>query len=328
MSKPVVYMFSGQGSQYYGMGSELFLINPTFRNWMMELDSIFSDVTGESVLKVLYESGHGKSELFDNILYTHPAIFMVEYSLAQALIECGIYPDYVLGSSLGEFTACAIGGVMSYEDIIECVIKQALIFQAYCPKGEMMAILNDYRLFEEEPILYNNSFLVSVNYDSHFVISGSVDGMKEIEKYLKACGHVFQKLPVEYAFHSPLMDDAAPSFSNLFKSKAFKTPEISYISSLRGTKVTCFDNSYFWDVVRNPIDFRAALRSLDNSEECIYIDLGPSGTLANFTGKILGSNTKNRIFSIISPFSNDIKNFENLLRSIHLRINLNLYSTE
>jgi len=314
----VVFMFSGQGSQYYGMGRGLFLTNPTFRNWMLKLDSFFYNETGKSVIKVLYESGHEKGELFDDILYTHPAIFMVEYSIAQALIECGIYPDHVLGSSLGEFTACAIAGVMDYKDIIECVIKQVQIFQTCCPKGGMMAILNDYRLFAEEPILHNNSYLVSVNYDSHFVISGSVDGLEKIEKYLKTCGYLYQRLPVSYAFHSPLMDVAAPDFINLFKSKTIETPKVSYISSLRGTKVTSLDSNYFWDIIRNPIEFRAALMGLDNSDECIYIDLGPSGTLANFTKKILGSNGMDRVFSIITPFSNDIKNFENLLRSIRL----------
>jgi bacillaene synthase trans-acting acyltransferase len=143
MSKPIVFMFSGQGSQYYHMGKELFNKNAAFRKSMLKIDSIIFQYIGKSIVNEIYNPYKNLNNKFDCLLYTHPAIFMLEYSLYQVLLEKEIVPDYLLGSSLGEFTCTAILGLMSLEDIIECVVKQPMILEKYCSKGSMLAILNN-----------------------------------------------------------------------------------------------------------------------------------------------------------------------------------------
>src|SRR3990172_1974894 len=116
MGRSIVFMFSGQGSQYYQMGKDLFTLQPVFREWMNRLDHIAYTITGEHVLDKLYHEKKRMDEPFDRVLYSHPATFMVGYSLARLLIESGIYPAYVLGASLGEFVSATVAEVMGLED--------------------------------------------------------------------------------------------------------------------------------------------------------------------------------------------------------------------
>lgn len=310
MNKPIVFLFSGQGSQYFNMGKELYVSNSMFRKWMQKLDEVFLDLTGVSVLNKLYDDSRKKSELFDHLFYTHPSIFMVEYSLAQVLLEKGIYPDYVIGSSMGEFAACAIAGVMSCEDAFHSLVAQAQMVENLCPKGGMLAIIHDHKLYSEVPALHKNAELASINFHSHFVVSGSLQGIMDIEKYLKEEEIIYQRLPVSFAFHSSLLDPAAQPYIQFLQRKTMNSPELIYLSSLIGKRVSSFPDTYFWDVIRQPIDFRGAISCIDQEKEPVYIDLGPSGTLANFAKYNLGKESAPRIFSIVTPFGNDMKSLE------------------
>ncbi|MCX8130964.1 MAG: acyltransferase domain-containing protein [Clostridia bacterium] len=315
MKKPIVFMFSGQGAQYYNMGRELFLMDSAFRGWMKKLDEMYQDMTGESVIKVLYDEKRMKIEVFSRLRYTHPAIFILEYSIAKAVMERGIYPQYVLGASLGEFVSAAISGVMSCEDALECVVKQAEAMEKHCENGGMLAIINDTKIFEEEPVLYQNSELVSVNYHSHFVVCGSLSGLEKIERYLKAKVYVFQRLPVSYAFHSSMIDPAGFDFKEFIKTKPLSSPRVNFVSCLTGGREESVDYGYFWDVVRKPINFISAVKEIEKMGECIYIDMGPSGTLANFAKYNLGSKSLTDIYSIITPFNNE-KNLIKLVEAV------------
>src|SRR5688572_3233408 len=95
---PVVWMFSGQGAQYFGMGRALYDGNPTFRLWMDRLDGVAADYVGQSIVEILYGEGHAKSQPFEHILHTHPALFMIQYATAETLRAEGFpAPDHLLG---------------------------------------------------------------------------------------------------------------------------------------------------------------------------------------------------------------------------------------
>src|SRR5262245_63688851 len=136
-----VFMFSGQGSQYFHMGRALYDDNDTFRDWMIRLDDIARGASGRSVIETLYSDAHGKGDPFDRTLLTHPAIFMVEYSLAQSLMRAGVWPDIVLGASLGSFAAAAVAGFIGVEDALTAVMRQATALEECCEPGGMIAVL-------------------------------------------------------------------------------------------------------------------------------------------------------------------------------------------
>jgi len=223
-------MFSGQGSHYYHMGLEMFEQHPTFKKWMLDLNEIASDMLGESVLTKLYDKTKSKSDLFDQTRYSHPAIFMLEYALVQVLLEDGIEPYYVLGTSMGEFACAAVAGILPVDEALKALIKQAQVLETHCQKGGMTAIVNKTTLFNDLPQLFNDSELASVNFHSHFVVSGKPESLQDIENFLQKKNIVYQRLPVSIGFHSGLIEPAMPIYMDFLKQKTYQLAKIPFIS--------------------------------------------------------------------------------------------------
>lgn len=320
MDLSIVFMFSGQGSQYYQMGKELFQHNAVFRRWMLTLDEIVREFIGESVIGHLYDEKRRMSEPFDRVVYSYPAVFMVEYSLAQTLLQRGIEPDYVLGTSMGEFVSAALAGVTKTEESLKILVKQAECLETCCEAGGMLAIIHDVTLFNEVPLIRDNSELASVNYDSHFVISGGKQPLNDIGRYLKDNDILCQALPVAYGFHSSWIDAAAPVFKKYLREIPSRKPRIPFLSCLHGTFLQDISGDYFWDVVRKPILFPKAILELEDKGKCIYLDLGPGGTFANFAKRNLAAGSPSESYAIMTPFHQERKNLGKILQLLPARI--------
>jgi trans-AT polyketide synthase/acyltransferase/oxidoreductase domain-containing protein len=304
-NKPIVFMFSGQGSQYYHMGKALFQAEPCFREWMHRLDAVVEKISGVSVVAQLYHRDNRISDIFDRTRLTHPAIFMVEFALTRVLLERGIQPGVVLGSSLGEFAAAATAGIMDPEELLGLVVKQAEIFETYCPTGGMLTILHDPALYRETPLLFENSQLASINYASHFVVSGKNEGLRDIALFLKKHNIGFQLLPVSFAYHSSLIDAAAGPYLAHLDSKSFQPPSIPVISCMEGKLIDRVPPGYFWHIVRKPVVLPQALENFGPPPDTIFLDLGPAGTMANLVKNNL--NHHPHCFTFMTPFGGELK---------------------
>ena len=302
-----VFMFSGQGSQYFQMGRELFEKNDTYRRWMVRLDETARQSSGQSVIESLYSSARGKGDPFDRTLLTHPAIFMVEVSLAQTLIEAGVRPDMVLGASLGSFAAAAVAGFMDAEDALSAVIRQAMALEEQCEPGGMIAILADPALFAEE-LFCGRSELAAVNFSSHFVVTGKASELAEIEAELKAREIGYQRLPVTFAFHSQWIDEAKVPFVSFMRSVGRKQNRLPLVCCDQAAMVAELSGDYLWDVVRRPIRFRETIARLEREGVCRYVDVGPAGTLATFLKYQLPKTTRSTVHAILTPYGLDQKN--------------------
>lgn len=309
-----VIMFSGQGSQYFEMGKALYDSDSTFRGWMLRLDELARPSTGTSIVDTLYSGLHAKSDPFDRTLLTHPAIFMVEYSLAQTLIEAGIRPDLILGVSAGSFAAAAVAGFLEVEDAMAAVIGQARAVEEHGEPGGMTAILADPALFEEE-FLSGHSELAAVNFDSHFVVSAKRTERDRIEATLKQRKLTWQRLPVSVPFHSRWIDGAKASFGAFMQSIDRKEGRLPLVCCNRAATVSDLSGDYFWDVVRRPIRFREATARLEQERPRRYIDAGPAGTLATFLKYSLPATTRSTVHAILTPFGVDRKNLAAVLAS-------------
>ncbi|MBI4649868.1 acyltransferase domain-containing protein [Candidatus Desantisbacteria bacterium] len=294
------------------MGKELFINNETFRKWMLLLDKQIEDIIDISIIEIMYSNVKKKSDKFSRLLYSHPAIFMIEYSLAQCLLDEGIIPDYVFGSSMGEFAACAIADALDLENIILAIIEQAFTLEQKCPEGSLITILGDQSMYENILMIKENSELAGINFKSHFVISTDLERKSIIEKFLKDNNIEYYISPVSRAFHSSLIEPAKDTYISFLKKQFYKSPKIPIISSTYADFIYNIHETYLWDIIRKPVLINETIKKIESVHECIYLDLGPTGTMANFIKYNLEAKSNSIFFPIITPFSNDLANFYKL----------------
>lgn len=307
-----VFMFPGQGAQYHQMGKQLFEDNVVFREWMMRLDVLAQKISGKRIVDAIYSSS--KAEIFDRTLLTHPAIFMVEYSLAQCLMHEGVKPDLTLGTSLGAFAAATVAGYIGVEDAMAAVIEQAIALEASCERGGMIAILADSSLYDED-FLTERSEMAGVNFSSHFAVSAAHTDLDIIESALKQRDVIYQRLAVSFAFHSRWIENAEAQFTSFMRTISLEKGSLPLVCCAQGTTLTDLPDGFFWRVVRHPIRFQETIAHLEQQGTYRYIDVGPSGTLATFVKYGLPKTSKSNAQAILTPFGQDRKNLAALLDS-------------
>ncbi|WP_315823363.1 acyltransferase domain-containing protein [Paraflavitalea speifideaquila] len=178
----VVFLFDGQGSQYYSLGKDLYDCCTTFRNTLLELDAEAYRLTGQSIVEHIY---HHTATLTDSIRVSNPARYMVQYALAMTLqVEYDIHPTHVLGNNLGEAVAAAVGGAVDPLDMLAAVTGQAAALEDNCEKGGMITVLengltNDAhrRVYE----IYEAATLVTIHNCGHFTLSADAKALEEIK---------------------------------------------------------------------------------------------------------------------------------------------------
>jgi len=315
-AEPIVWMFSGQGTQYFQMGRALYDSNETFRFWMDRLDRVAANYVGQSIVEMLYDEKQSQSQPFEQTLYTHPALFMVQYSLAKTLLaENFPPPDYLFGASLGEFVAAALADVADVEAMLFDIIKQARLFDSHCGGGAMLAVIDDVDSFQSNPVFSDGCELAGVNFDRCFVVSGLKSKILLIAGQLRQQDITHQLLPVSVAFHSSLVEVAKEAFSKMFAGGVYRSAKIPVVSCAVSTGGNegdeRFSPAYWWRVIRQPIEFRQALAEFQyNHPQAVYLDVGPSGNMATFTKYNLPESRHNRIMPIMTPFGNDHENIK------------------
>lgn len=309
MNKEVVFMFCGQGSQYPGMSREFYEELPFFREQMHYLDSVVVDRLGISVVDALYSSKGRSRKGLDEILWTHPGLFMIQYSIATCLMRDGIRPSYVLGCSLGESVSMAVSGVSSPEEVLDALIRQAILFKEKCSNGGMIAILDAPALFQENRDMFTGCELAGINCPKHFCIAGSDLALDMAEEYLRRVNVIYERLPVRQPFHSRHLDPIKRDFVNTFEGVTFSEGRFPAISSMSTKAVDNYCPEFMYDVVREPIVFYDTIRTMGIDADIACVDLGPSGTLSNFVKYSVGREHYRSIYSVMSPFGKDLPKY-------------------
>ncbi len=303
MDRPLVFMFSGQGSQYYQMGKLLYEQNPEFRVWMDRGDNLVYQKLNYSILAILYDRTKRKSDEFSRTLYTHPAIFMVQYALAQALQSEGIYPAKVLGASLGELTAAATSGFLTFEDALNIVIIQAQNIEKFCQPGRMLTILSSLDIYNDLIEINRYITLAADNFPGHFILSGGINELKIIVEWLQRRNITSHMLPITHGFHSSWVDPLRKPFFNSAKNFGFKLATIPFYSCATASMQPMISCEHLWKAIREPILFRQTIQELEQEGPYYYLDVGPSGTLFTFTKYNLSPNSKSKAKAILSPYT-------------------------
>jgi len=309
---PTVFMFSGQGSQYYGMGAELFEANAVFRTALRRYDAVVADESGESVLERILDPAKPKNHPLVDTRIAHPGIVMVELALAETLRAEGIEPDYVLGSSLGEYAAAVVAGALDSGDCLRVLVRQAEILRG-SPPGGMLAVLDGLEVLERVPEL-GGCEIAARNYPGNFLVAGAEEDLARAEAGLRERGVLHLRLPVEYGYHSRLMDGVLERCRGGFEGVELAPPRLPWVSCVDGELVRQPGEEHFRRVARRPIEFERAMAGLRERGDFLCLDLGPSGSLHNFVRNLLPDGARSRSLPLLSQFAPDTELFDEVRR--------------
>ena len=279
--RKILFMYGGQGSQYYRMGMELYEKNSFFKENMDKCDAILKPLLQASLVEALYQCNAPLDE-FDDVLYTHPALYCFGYVLTQVLMEEGIQPSAVLGYSLGEYVAATVAGIIDLEDGLRMVVEQSRYLSEKAAGGGMLTILKGVQHYEENPSLYSDVALASVNYHNNFVVSGEMQSLHVLKQYLDEQLIISLLLPVQHGFHSQAIDPIEKEFKAFVSELSTNDASIPCYSCASGSRLKTIDRQYWWDVIRRPVHFSSLVSEVHSQFPYTYVDLSPTGTLSSF----------------------------------------------
>lgn len=277
----VVFMYGGQGAQYYGMGHELYRRNPTFRRQMDECDALYRKHTGNSLVEPLYDEAHRQLPLSDVVL-SNAALLSIGISLTSVLKAEGIEAGEVIGYSLGECIASVVAEVLTLDDAMKLVVHQARLLSQKKADGGMMSVLAPVEHFHANAALYQHTELASINFQNNFVVSGDLTSLTALKENLNQQNVISMVLPVEQPFHSAGIEFIEKDFRALVDSLPKQASRKTVYSAMSGKPVARWDNEYFWRVLRDRVDFYGLMKVLGEHNDAFYVDLSPSGTLSTF----------------------------------------------
>ena len=284
----VVFMFPGQGSQYVGMGRELYQTEPIFREQVDRCCDLLSSHLSVDLRAILYPSEavtEAAAQQLKQTSFTQPALFVVEYALAQLWMAWGIKPQVMIGHSIGEYVAACLSGVFSLEDALALVAARGQLMQQL-PEGTMLAVpLSKQAL---EPLLGEKLSLAAENAPVSCVVSGPTEAIDELQERLTQQDLEFRRLQTSHAFHSQMMDSIVEPFREQVSKIDLNPPEIPFKSNLTGTWITAaeaMDPSYWAMHLRKTVCFSEGIAELLQAPERIFLEVGPGQTLSTLIRK-------------------------------------------
>jgi acyl transferase domain-containing protein/thioesterase domain-containing protein/acyl carrier protein len=303
-SPSVVFLFPGQGAQSAGMAADLYANAPIFRDHFDQCAEQLPPHLGLDLREVVFARGDCVESAYaalNRTSITQPALFSIEYSLAQWWLQVGVRPHAMVGHSIGEYVAACLAGVLTLEDALALVAVRGRLMEE-CPAGAMLAV----GLSAAELSLTDECSLAAVNGPQQCVVSGPTAAIEELQRQLDETGVACHRLPTSHAFHSALMDPILEPFREQLKSVALRPPQLPYLSNLSGTWITAAqstDPDYWVAHLRNTVRFSDAASELLRQPGCVLIEVGPGRTLGSLVRQHVGANGASKSPIIVSSLS-------------------------
>jgi acyl transferase domain-containing protein len=306
-----IFMFSGQGTQYYQMGKELFEQDADFRYQFNKLDNCFREISGQSITIELYQSGKNHLHQLDDPMLSGMSLLLFQLALNNTLNNRGIYADIFLGSSLGTFIAAAANNCIDVEQAISLMLRHGQVFKNHAPAGCMVAVLDEPEVFYSNALLQHYTELAGINFASSFILSLPSSHWSSVEMELRHLGLTFQRLPITRPYHSSWIEPARSWFIDLYdNSFGESVPAIPVVCTSSMQILPTLNAEILWQIIRGPMNFSKTIDQLEKSGPHRYVDLSPSGTPATFLKYCLPENSNSKAEQILTPFTKGIANLE------------------
>ncbi len=290
VTDPLVFLFTGQGAQYPGMGATLYRQSKAFRAHVDHCAEQLKKHMDIDLREVLFD---GRTELLEQTQFSQPALFTIETGLNVLWSSWGVNPDAVIGHSVGEFAAAVAAGILRLEDGLELIAERGRLMQSLPNNGGMTAIATNVATAELllADVKSKQLSVAAINGPSNTVVAGELSALTRLEHLCDEHKIRNSRLPVSHAFHSPLMEPILAPLEQIAKRFQYSAPKITFLSNLTGRHLENVINSTYWrDHARQPVRFQESIMAVAE-DGCQMLEIGPGHTLTTMAGlNLAGSN--------------------------------------